>query len=270
MAIYGLQADVDQSPKKNINLFTPGQTRLTAQDVFLGGPATGVSDNMIGQATRVFGNNRAKTAQALTDYTQSIPSQIRAAIGTNAGPRIDASRGVATLARQSMEIGQAQNSVANNLARNTFDHNVAQDKFSNEYNVGNMMGTYRGISTLKQRAQDIQDAQVKAALAQNASQFGQSLAQSASQFGRTLSSTNYNSAADRAASSSSSSNGTASGNVNSWLQQALEATGQDTSVLPYLATIVQHESSGNPAAINNWDSNAKAGHPSKGLSLIHI
>jgi len=35
--------------------------------------------------------------------------------------------------------------------------------------------------------------------------------------------------------------------------------------LPYLETIVQHESSGNPTAVNDWDSNAQAGHPSKGL-----
>ncbi|MFC7589993.1 transglycosylase SLT domain-containing protein [Nonomuraea antimicrobica] len=29
--------------------------------------------------------------------------------------------------------------------------------------------------------------------------------------------------------------------------------------------IIQHESGGNPNAINLWDSNAEAGHPSKGL-----
>jgi SLT domain-containing protein len=29
--------------------------------------------------------------------------------------------------------------------------------------------------------------------------------------------------------------------------------------------LIQHESSGNPNAINLWDSNATAGHPSKGL-----
>jgi SLT domain-containing protein len=32
-----------------------------------------------------------------------------------------------------------------------------------------------------------------------------------------------------------------------------------------LKVIAQHESGGNPNAINNWDSNAKAGHPSMGL-----
>jgi SLT domain-containing protein len=29
--------------------------------------------------------------------------------------------------------------------------------------------------------------------------------------------------------------------------------------------MVMKESGGNPRAVNNWDSNAKAGHPSKGL-----
>jgi SLT domain-containing protein len=32
-----------------------------------------------------------------------------------------------------------------------------------------------------------------------------------------------------------------------------------------MAGLIQHESSGNPGAINLWDSNATAGHPSKGL-----
>jgi len=32
-----------------------------------------------------------------------------------------------------------------------------------------------------------------------------------------------------------------------------------------IATIIRFESAGNPKAVNNWDSNAAAGHPSKGL-----
>jgi hypothetical protein len=32
-----------------------------------------------------------------------------------------------------------------------------------------------------------------------------------------------------------------------------------------LVSRIQQESGGNPAAVNNWDSNAKAGHPSKGI-----
>ncbi|HZE33623.1 MAG TPA: transglycosylase SLT domain-containing protein, partial [Actinoallomurus sp.] len=33
----------------------------------------------------------------------------------------------------------------------------------------------------------------------------------------------------------------------------------------YIATIIQYESGGNPNAINRWDTNWDAGHPSKGL-----
>ena len=256
MAVYGLVADVEQNKGRNVNLYTPGKTQLTARDVFLGGPGTGVGDTQLNGATRVFGNDRQGTALAYKDYNKDLSSQIRATITGNTAPRIDASRGVVTMARKSMESGQAQNAIDNpiraaqftgrfnnapTLAQKSFDQNVSQDIFNNN---------------LKMQAQAIQNAQYNA-----------SLAQEESQFGRSLSSSNANSAADRTASggSSGSSGGQVSGNVNSWLQQALEATGQDASVLPYLATIVQHESSGNPNAINEWDSNWKAGHPSKGL-----
>ena len=53
--------------------------------------------------------------------------------------------------------------------------------------------------------------------------------------------------------------------LDQWLLEALKITGEDPGMLPYLRTIAMHESSGNPRAINDWDSNAKAGHPSKGL-----
>ncbi|MGE6629828.1 transglycosylase SLT domain-containing protein, partial [Bacillus sp. NPDC077027] len=50
-----------------------------------------------------------------------------------------------------------------------------------------------------------------------------------------------------------------------WLMAALMATGTPMSWLSGLMTIAQHESNGNPRAINLWDSNAKKGTPSKGL-----
>lgn len=264
---YGLAKDV--ALNRGAQLYVPGQTKLGAGDVFLGGPATGVTDSALNGATRIYGDNAQKTALAFNDYNKDLSSQIRSAITTSTTPRIDASRGTPSIARRAMEAGQAQNAIDNpiaaaeftgrfnnapTLAQKAFDQNVSQDAFSNEYNVGDMMGSYRGNSTLAKQAQAIQDAQYKAGLAQDESQFG-----------RKLASGNYNSAADRVASSVSSGSGKVSGNVNSWLQQALEATGQDASVLPYLATIVEKESSGDPRAINNWDSNAKAGHPSKGL-----
>jgi tape measure domain-containing protein len=55
------------------------------------------------------------------------------------------------------------------------------------------------------------------------------------------------------------------GDVTGWIQQAMALTGAPSSWLGALSTLVQHESGGNPNAINLWDSNAKAGHPSKGL-----
>lgn len=57
----------------------------------------------------------------------------------------------------------------------------------------------------------------------------------------------------------------ANGTLQGWLSEALRLTGQDQSLLPYLETIAMKESSGDPRAINEWDSNWKAGHPSKGL-----
>ncbi|MBT2633962.1 transglycosylase SLT domain-containing protein, partial [Bacillus sp. ISL-26] len=59
--------------------------------------------------------------------------------------------------------------------------------------------------------------------------------------------------------------GAAGGNVKEWLLAAMSATNTPLSWLPGLMTIAQNESGGNPNAINLWDSNAKAGHPSQGL-----
>lgn len=59
--------------------------------------------------------------------------------------------------------------------------------------------------------------------------------------------------------------GAASGNVSNWLAAAMAITGTPMGYLPMLENIAMHESGGNPLAINLWDSNAAAGHPSKGL-----
>lgn len=58
--------------------------------------------------------------------------------------------------------------------------------------------------------------------------------------------------------------------VDRWIAEAqkiLVASGMDINKMNAedIKTIIMHESSGNPLAVNNWDSNAKAGHPSKGL-----
>ncbi|MPZ85235.1 MAG: transglycosylase SLT domain-containing protein [Actinophytocola sp.] len=66
--------------------------------------------------------------------------------------------------------------------------------------------------------------------------------------------------------------GTAAGpqQVGTWVEtarQVLLDQGVDASLMnsDQMAGLIQHESSGNPHAINLWDSNATAGHPSKGL-----
>jgi hypothetical protein len=58
--------------------------------------------------------------------------------------------------------------------------------------------------------------------------------------------------------------------VMAWINQAfkdLEAAGVPSRELDEagVLTMIHHESSGNPNATNLWDSNARAGHPSKGL-----
>lgn len=51
--------------------------------------------------------------------------------------------------------------------------------------------------------------------------------------------------------------------------KALRMTNQYTaSNLTAILKQMQHESGGNPRAINNWDINAKLGHPSKGLMQV--
>ena len=58
------------------------------------------------------------------------------------------------------------------------------------------------------------------------------------------------------------------GNVQGWLTAALMLTGEPMSWLPGLEAIAMGESGGNPLSINLWDSNAAAGHPSKGLMQL--
>ncbi|WP_406233540.1 transglycosylase SLT domain-containing protein [Nocardia sp. NBC_01009] len=61
-----------------------------------------------------------------------------------------------------------------------------------------------------------------------------------------------------------------SGDVAEWIKKAKEkliAMGYSPDQIDEraLAMMIEHESGGNPQIVNNWDSNAAAGHPSKGL-----
>lgn len=62
--------------------------------------------------------------------------------------------------------------------------------------------------------------------------------------------------------------GKVSGNVDTWISQAYKRLGLKLTpqLLNAERTLIQRESGGNPRAINNWDSNAKKGTPSKGLA----
>lgn len=56
------------------------------------------------------------------------------------------------------------------------------------------------------------------------------------------------------------------GQLRTWLRRALAITGHSgPGNLSALYGRAMQESGGNPRAVNNWDSNAAAGHPSKGL-----
>lgn len=55
------------------------------------------------------------------------------------------------------------------------------------------------------------------------------------------------------------------GNLASWIAQAISLTHAPANWATDLAVIALHESGGNASAVNNWDSNAIAGHPSQGL-----
>lgn len=55
------------------------------------------------------------------------------------------------------------------------------------------------------------------------------------------------------------------GDLGAWIAAALGITHTSPSWAGPLRTLIMRESGGNPNAINLWDSNAKAGHPSQGL-----
>ncbi|MEU4066670.1 phage tail tape measure protein [Streptomyces wedmorensis] len=59
--------------------------------------------------------------------------------------------------------------------------------------------------------------------------------------------------------------GVPGGKIKDWIMQALRIIKEPSSLSKGIYNIIMHESGGNPRAINLWDSNAKAGIPSKGL-----
>lgn len=57
----------------------------------------------------------------------------------------------------------------------------------------------------------------------------------------------------------------ASGGLDGWIAEALRVMDLPQSLAPAVKKIIMKESTGNPKAINNWDSNARRGTPSQGL-----
>ncbi|MCO1661061.1 transglycosylase SLT domain-containing protein [Pseudonocardia humida] len=55
------------------------------------------------------------------------------------------------------------------------------------------------------------------------------------------------------------------GGVDAWIAEALDVLDLPQDLAPGVKNIIMKESGGNPRAINNWDSNARAGRPSQGL-----
>mgnify|MGYP003775797005 CR=1 FL=1 len=57
----------------------------------------------------------------------------------------------------------------------------------------------------------------------------------------------------------------AEGGLDGWIAEALDILDLPQDLAPSVKRIIMAESGGNPRAINNWDSNARAGNPSQGL-----
>ncbi|AXI81663.1 transglycosylase SLT domain-containing protein [Peterkaempfera bronchialis] len=76
--------------------------------------------------------------------------------------------------------------------------------------------------------------------------------------------------ASAATASSASAASARSGSVDGWIKQSLSVMHKHGIPGSYngIYRNLMRESSGNPMAINNWDSNARAGIPSKGLLQV--
>ncbi|MFJ9824267.1 transglycosylase SLT domain-containing protein [Streptomyces sp. NPDC101160] len=73
-----------------------------------------------------------------------------------------------------------------------------------------------------------------------------------------------------AAAATTGTSGTYANNLDGWIREALDVMARNGIPGSYdgIYRNIMRESSGNPQAINNWDSNAVAGTPSKGLLQV--
>ena len=78
MTVYGLNADVLANQGKGVQLYIPGKTQLTKDDLFLGGTGTGVTDEMLNGTPRLAGQTADDTADLFANYQrqpQPLPQQ---------------------------------------------------------------------------------------------------------------------------------------------------------------------------------------------------
>jgi len=183
MAVYGLAQDIKANQGRGVNLYIPGKTQLKQGDIFLGGTGTGVTDEMIGPATRIYGNTAQDTANNFSDYQRQNPAQPQRqyVLPEGARPTLAMRKYLAEQDQWGKEYNSKQDQW--NL---TYDAQQRQAALDNALNEGQLMGSYNGKDTLAKRAQAIQDAQ-----------FYDSLGSDNYQFNQTLASNNANAAADR-------------------------------------------------------------------------
>lgn len=196
MAVYGRQADVIANQGRGVNLYIPGKTQFQQGDVFLGGTGTGVTDEQLNGAQRVFGNTAEDTASAYGGFLKGSQSQARPAqqqsqfrLPPGARPTLamrsqmageDQANRNFDLQQKSFDWGKARDEAAqklnvgqmmgtydgqDTLSKQSFNAQNAQNQFSNDLNVGQLMGTYGGQDTLAKQAQAIQQAQFAQSLA---------------------------------------------------------------------------------------------------------
>lgn len=124
----------------------------------------------------------------------------------------------------------------------------------------NFQTYYQQLAAINQAAQDQLGAEQARGAAKRAAELQRIASQQVSPFG----------GATLGGGGGGGTQWSGSGNVGGWINQAADILAKNGYNLSgadrqSIAQMIQHESGGNPNAINNWDSNAAKGTPSKGL-----
>ncbi|HWQ40567.1 MAG TPA: hypothetical protein VN456_00855 [Desulfosporosinus sp.] len=189
MTVYGKQQDVLANQGRGVNLYIPGKTILKEGDVFLGGTGTGVTDQEINGATRVFGKTAEDTASAYGGYLKGSQSQAKQPalqpsfkLPPGARPTLAMRSQIASEDQWGKDFNYRQqqdafdNEIkasnytgnyqgADTLQQKTFDWGKAMDEANQKIKIGDMMGTYEGRDTWVKQAQAIQQANLERQMA---------------------------------------------------------------------------------------------------------